>query len=279
MHFSNHYYGHADLLARFCGESVVERAPRIHGVVQHGWNIGDGIGPAKTVIPGMPIFVWSDEVRRRAWSMGRRNVMAIGSPWAYMLTMESKPLAPAERHGTIWYPFHGWEKQKVVGDHGSLIKTIRSVEGDEPVTVCLYWQEFKTQPIRELYERAGFRVVCHGWRGENWTSREPEFLYRQLAELKKHRRVASNRLSTAIFYGASVGCETAVYGDPMMLEGDDGGSQQRIQRQWGDLIGERIDPQLSAAAAVTELGMDQLLTVPELRELLGWSREATAHDR
>jgi hypothetical protein len=277
VHFSNHYYGHADLLARYCGEPVIERAPRIRGVVQHGWNIGDGIGPTKTVPPGMPVFLWSEEVRRRAWSMGRRNAVVTGAPWAYLLTLEPEPDG-LERTGTIWYPFHGWEKQKVTGDHSELIRTIRAVEGDEQVTVCLYWQEYKTEPIRELYERAGFRVVCHGWRGEHWAKREPEFLYRQLAELRRHRRVASNRLSTAIFYGASVGCEIAVYGDPMVLEGEDQatGGQQRITRQWPELLGERVDPVVSAAGAVRELGMDRLLSAPELRELFGWSREAWA---
>ena len=277
MHFSNHYYGHADLLARFCGEPIVERAPRIHGVIQHGWNIGDGIGQTKTV-DGMQIFVWSEELRRRAWSMGRRNLAVIGAPWAYLLAMEPEPVDQAERVGTLWYPFHGWEKQKVMGDHGKLIKTIRSVEGDEPVTVCLYWQEFQTRAVRDLYERADFRVVCHGWRGQHWAKREPEFLYRQLSEVRRHRRVASNRLSTAIFYGASVGCEIAVYGDPMVLEGDDpaSGGQERLLRQWGELHGERVDPAVSAAAAVRELGIDRMLTAPELRELFGWS---ASHDR
>ena len=272
MHHANHYYGHSHVLARYCGLDDAE-PPRIHGYLQHGWNIGDGMAPDHEYVPGIAKFVWSERVRRRAWSLGRREVYVVGSPWAYLLTLSPLPDAPgaAKREGTIWYPFHGWEGQHIVGDHDGLIREIRDTETG-PVTVCLYWQEFRDKRVRARYERAGFRVICHGYRGGWWKDLDPGFLYRQLAEQRRHSRVASNRLCSAIMYGTLAGCAPAVYGDPMQLEGERSayGGQARIVREWPAMHGAEIDPAVAREIAVAELGADRLLPPAELRRLFGW---------
>jgi hypothetical protein len=269
MHHANHFYGHAHQLARYCGLDGAH-PPRIHGYLQHGWNIGDGIGNVPYV-EGSPILVWSRQTRRRAVAAGRRNVHVVGAPFAYLLASLCS-VDDSRREGTIWYPFHGWEEQGVTGDHRRLIMTINAVERG-PVTVCLYWKEHRDPELRALYDRAGFRVICHGYRGYDWRDTDVDFLDRQLAELRRHRRVASNRLSTAILYGVAAGCEPAVYGDPMVLENEDAslGGQQRLRRQWARLHGEQIDARLARDVAAEELGQDCLLPAPALREVLGWS--------
>jgi len=277
VHHANHYYGHSHVLARYCGLDDSD-PPRIQGYLQHGWNIGDGLAPDHEFVPGVAKFVWSERVRRRAWSLGRRDVYVVGAPWAYLLAMEPEPAGPP-RAGTIWYPFHGWEGQHVVGDHDGLIDEIRGTEPG-PVTVCLYWQEYRTRQVRQRYERAGFRVICHGYRGGWWTDLDPGFLYRQLAEQRRHARVASNRLCSAVLYGALAGCAPAVYGDPMRLEGERSafGGQARIEREWADLHGAAVDPAVARRAAVAELGADRLLPPAELRRVLGWPMPASVGD-
>ncbi|MFI5843672.1 hypothetical protein ACIA8K_28620 [Catenuloplanes sp. NPDC051500] len=285
MHHANHFYGHAHVLARYCGLDDAD-PPRIAGYLQHGWNIGDGLGEGTRLVAGRPTFAWSTATAARARLAGRPAVV-IGAPFAYLIAHAERVLAdgrprlapPAlavprqdmRRTGTIWYPFHGWEKQKVRGDHDALIATIKAVE-TEPVTICLYWQDHDDRRVRGRYERAGFRVICHGRRGLKWRGTDPQFLDRQLAELRGHRRVASNRLSTAIFHGIAAGCEAAVYGDPMSLTGEDPryGGHARVRRQWSALHGERIDPRIAREAARAELGLDHLAGPDELRELLGW---------
>ena len=142
------------------------------------------------------------------------------------------------------------------------------------MTVCLYWHEHLNHRIRRRYERAGFRVICHGVRGRFHQQTDTHFLVRQLAELRAHRRVASNRLSTAVFYGATVGCEPAVYGDPMTLEGDDTtfGGLDRLRRGWPALHGEAV-PDVAEAQEIAweELGRGRLYAPAVLRELLGWT--------
>ncbi len=273
MHHANHFYGHAHVLARYCGLDA-DDPPRIRGYLQHGWNIGDGIAPGTPYVGHSPVFVWSDQTRRRAQILGRPNAIAIGAPWVYLLEMErdhDRVSAP-RGEGTLWYPFHGWEGQDLVGDHRRLIETIRAVEPG-PVTVCLYWNEFHKRHTRRRYERAGFRVICHGYRGRWWDRTDPQFLLNQLAELRAHRRVASNRLSTAVFYGASVGCDIAVYGDPMVLRDEDTehGGYARIRRQWRAIHGEQVDATTAREVAASELGIELRASPVELRAVLGWS--------
>jgi hypothetical protein len=271
MHHANHFYGHAHILAAYCGLDK-EHPPRMSGYLQHGWNIGDGLAPGTPYVAGSSIFLWSEQARRRSWSLGRRSTVVVGAPWIYLASMMSDAVVERAREGTIWYPFHGWEGQEIVGDHRRLIDTIRDVEAG-PVTVCLYFHEFRNVQLRKVYEQAGFRVICHGYRGHWWRDTDTEFLYKQLAELRRHKRVASNRLTSAIFYGSYVGCEPAVYGDPMILDNEDltYGGQARIRRQWPEMHGTAIDPRLAYAVAGEELGRDFICSPAELRQIVGWS--------
>jgi hypothetical protein len=270
MHHANHFYGHAHILAEYCALGA-GHPPRMNGYLQHGWNIGDGLAPGTPHVVGSSIFLWSETARRRSWSLGRRSAIVVGAPWIYLVAMKPDLEPDHERDGTIWYPFHGWEGQPVLGDHRSLIDTIRDTETG-PVTICLYFNEYASD-ARKYYERAGFRVICHGYRGHWWRGTDTEFLVKQLAELRRHKRVASNRLSSALFYGAYVGCQPAVYGDPMLLTDEDltYGGQGRIRRQWPTMHGNDIPMDVAGRIAREELGHDFRCTPAELRELLGWS--------
>lgn len=271
MHHANHFYGHAHVLAAYAGLDATQ-PPRMSGYLQHGWNIGDGLAPGTPYVVGSSLFLWSEQARRRSWSLGRRSTVVIGAPWIYLATMQPKPAAQTPREGTIWYPFHGWEGQEVLGDHQRLIDQINEVETG-PVTVCLYFYEFRMPAVRKLYEQAGFRVISHGYRGHWWRNTDTEFLHKQMAELRQHKRVASNRLTSAIFYGSYVGCETAVYGDPMILDQEDltYGGQARIRRQWPEMHGTSVDPAVARSITHEELGHDFICTPTELRQIVGWS--------
>jgi hypothetical protein len=267
MHAANHFYGHAHIMARYAD---LPRPFMIWGYLQHGWNLLDGFAVGTRIVPGVPLFVWSDAVARRGWAMGRRDYRVIGSAWAYLLDLEPQP-ETAQREGTIFYPFHGWEGQEVTGDHQQMLKTLQEVE-EGPITVCLYWNEHRVPAIREVYEKAGCRVISHGLRGFNYAGTDERFLYKQLAELRAHRRVVSNRLSSAIFYGASVGCEVGVYGDPMVLQDEHPafGGVQRQERLWPELHQERVPQELIETVTAQELGLGHVRSPEEIRELFRW---------
>ena len=271
MHHANYHYGHAHLLARYCNLADPDHPPRLQGYLQHGWNMGDGFAPGTPYVEGSRIFVWSEETRRRSWSQGRREVIVVGAPFAYLTTMEPEPADAPPGEGTIFYPFHGWEGQQISGDHQRLIDEVKATETG-PVTACLYWNEFRMRGVRKIYEKAGFRVICHGYRGFWWRDHNRTFLVNQLAELRKHRRVISNRLCSAVWYGALAGREIAVYGDPMVLDNADPtfGGEPRLRRQWPEVYGYQTDYDACQALARKQLGADELAQPDELRALLGW---------
>jgi len=270
VHHANHFYGHAHVMAAYAG---LKYPPRIWGYLQHGWNILDGFAYATPFVDGMPKFVWSDSVRRRGWSMGLRDYSVIGAAWLYLLELhpELAQRAP-DAAGTIFYPFHGWEGQHVLGDHGRIVASINEHE-DGPVTVCLYWNEYRNDEIRRVYENAGFRVITHGYRGLYWRDTDEDFLLKQLGEVRKHTRVASNRLSSAVLYGASIGLQPGVYGDPMVLQNEHPsfGGQARIRRLWPEMNQPYVALDVARAFTDTELGVEHLAGPEEIREMFRWN--------
>lgn len=273
MHHANWFYGHAHIMARFAG--IQGTPPSIPGYLQHGWNTHDGFAEGTFFAPGYQLFVWSEGCVRRGWFTGLRGYEVVGAPWAYLLELEGQrewEASDPKREGTIVYPFHGWEGQHVLGAHDAYIEQIRRVEGDVPITICLYINEYRDPLVRAEYENAGFRVICHGQRGYNYQGGNPRFLDGQLAEIRRHARVVSNRLTSAIFYGASAGASVGVYGDPMLLEAERvslGGASKPV-RNWPQMHAEFVDPDVARQTAITELGMDHLLSRAELKRVFGW---------
>jgi len=271
MDSSNHWYGHSHILAAYCGLPDGPPPP-IQGILQHGWTFVHGFGYGHQPPIGYTRFVWADVNRRRGQLIGWRQYLTIGAPFAYLMATEPEPPNAPEREGTIWYPFHGTaDFETVEGNHQRLIDQIKDTETG-PVTMCLYYVEYEQPHVRKIYEDAGFRVICHGNRGTKWAGATTNFLHKQLAELRRHKRVASNRLSTAIFYGIGAGCEGAVYGDPMDFVGvKDGFDGQRLlEATFPELHGAELDPIASRATVAAELGMNLLLSPEELSLVLGW---------
>jgi len=270
MHHHNHYYGQAHILARYCGLPD-DVPPRIRGYLQHGWNVGDGWNPQHEFFDGAWRYVWSDAPMRRGYTLARRNYHAIGAPWLYLDRLERavQPPAEEEREGTLWFLFHGWEGGKIEGDHQRLIDEIRETEPG-PVTFSLYYTEYERPEIRKRYLKAGFEIVSFGRRGFSYEGTDARFLYKQREALLRHKRVAANRLSTAIFYGIQAGCEAAVYGDPMTMGGEDPlfGGVSRVMRLWPELHGKNIDQRVAREIAAYELGEPWIMPPDELRPIL-----------
>lgn len=272
MNPGNSYYGHDAVLAQYC-EIFSTPLPDVAGYLQHGWNAYHGFGFNEDIYPDCQKFVWSERVLSEVRALGWNKCVAIGSPWAYMLKILNYERLPEKRSGVLVYPFHGWEGGRVTGDHQAFIDQVKAVES-EPITVCLYWLEYEMPEIRNIYEVSGFRVICHGHRDSVHPGSE-KFLYRQYEELSKHRRVVSNRLSTAIMYAASLGCEVAVYGDPMRIDDPGLALEQRsdiyASTVYPEFFAVETNVQLTQAIARRELGIDILISKSELRGLLGWS--------
>lgn len=271
----NHFYGHSNIFAKYVG---LDSPKPIVGTIQHGWNTLDGFGGTIGRRDDIKRFVWSDIFAQRGHLMGYRNYSVIGSPWRYLCELYDDEIKIADdsdsREGTLFFPFHGWEGSTVVGDYSRLIDQIKAIEGNGPVTVCLYWLEFDDEQIRGLFEEAGFRVVCNGHRDTQRHKGPNSFLVNQLRECLRHKKVASNRLATAVIYGASVGCDVGIYGDPMALKVNDSPVRQlddRTNLMFPEFESEEIDRSIAQPLAREQLGWDFLMSPTELAHELDWS--------
>lgn len=213
----------------------------------------------------LPCFVWNSDNLRKAEAAGYEAVSAIGAPFLY-LRRRNGGVAPPERKGVIAYPFHAWEREGVEGGtHDDYSRELLEREG--PVTVCLFWIEYEDPSVREVYETAGHRVIFHGHRND------PAFLERQMGELRAHRRMVSNRIGSALWYGGAMGMEVELYGPHMGVESGPG--LERVydghRRQWPELFDGPVPSDLAEAIALRELGGEFVREPEELGELLGFT--------
>jgi hypothetical protein len=132
--------------------------------------------------------------------------------------------------------------------------------------VCLHVEDADDPEIVAAWTAAGHRLVTAGRRND------PDFLARILEMIGSARRVASNRLSTAVMYAAAIGKEVAVYGPPLALGGGEGAAVDRVRDVWPELHGDTLSVADTRPAAEAELGRAHLLAPAELRSTLGWDR-------
>jgi hypothetical protein len=128
----------------------------------------------------------------------------------------------------------------------------------------LYFTEAREPATVREYVRAGHRVVTLG---DRWA---PEFLLRLYGMFQGAELAVSNRLSTSIFYAAGLGIATRVHGDPMRTSWDAADRYDRVSDLWPEFHTESPDVDAQQAVANDELGLSDLRTGAELRELLSW---------
>ena len=285
----NHFYGHTAALAAYAG---LPRPRHVAGLIQHGW----------TTVPPIPVnfgdfpdverdgtrrlFVWSHG--SRAWDPARspRPSVALGSPWAYLVSTEAAlkwlagtPGSTGRTGGhdsrgsqlnnssrTLIMPLHSTRIVQVRGDQGSLAREYLRTEG--PSTVCLHFEDIHKADIVGSWLEAGHRVVTAGPR------HDPDFLSRILALVLAADRVVSNRLMTPVLYAASLGRDVGVYGDPLSLTGVEAHGQDAIRSLWPELHGPSLEVGTTTGLARSELGFQHLLGPAELRSALGWTRRS-----
>ena len=268
MDIQNHFYGHSAALALAAG---LPRPRHIPGVLQHGWTIVSPLQaqaqdfPQVGVNPRWTMFVWSHS--SRAWSPDgeTRRSKALGSPFLY-LEREARAAGwrPDGTGPTLWIPFHGTRLVRVTGDHAALAREAFEREGR--VTVCLHVEDANDPEIVAAWAAAGHQLVTAGRRND------PDFLARILGMIGGARRVASNRLSTAVMYAAALGKEVAVYGPPLVLSGGEGRVVDMVRDLWPELHGDTTAVAETRPVAEAELGRSHLLPPAELRSSLGWDR-------
>ncbi|MGZ4751163.1 MAG: hypothetical protein ACXVYU_08820 [Oryzihumus sp.] len=273
MDIQNHFYGHSGVLSHYCGC----RTRHLNGLLQHGWVVRS---PLETNFGDFPkvgadgdrrrLLVWSHS--SRAWdpAASDRPSVAIGAPWLYLRRMaESGDLPEPALDGRrpLIMPMHGTHVAKVQADHGALARYYLEKEG--PATICLHVEDLTDRALVEAWQIGGNTVVSAGGRFD------PLFLPRLFTGMRQASRVVTNRLSTSVWYAASLGLEAAVYGPPPTFAGDAPGAYERLRDGWPEVHDEHPDVAEAQLVALAELGGDYLRSPEELRSLAGWEHPAS----
>jgi hypothetical protein len=270
----NRAYGHAKTLSEYAGFTSTRWVP---GALQHGWNPFDGIGMNDGAWRPLPKFVWADDNVARGIALGGRHYRAIGAPWLYLLRMTDRavdsttpPRAQPDPGSTIAFPFHGTVHHKMVGSHSDYARDLADGEGARSLTVCLQWLDADDPATRRAYEDIGATVVTLG-RGTSGAPGHDGFLRRQLGLIGRHDRLVSNRLATAVFYGAAAGLQVGIYGTDMSLEGQIRYADSELPGRFPQLHSHTVDAAAADQAWRDQLGDRHVLQPSELRDLMGWT--------
>ena len=161
VHHHNDWYAHvrsARALRRRAGRSGP--TPHCGATCSTAGTCTTGSARVRRSRPACPGSCGRRRPRRRGWAVGETGYEVIGVTVGVPAADGDRHRSAAgrEREGTIFYPFHGFEKQAVVGDHARLADEIQATETG-PITVCLYWLEYRNSDIRQWYENRGFRVI------------------------------------------------------------------------------------------------------------------------
>lgn len=290
MWHENHVYGHTNILAGYCGLDPLV-PPAIPGVLQHGWNAFDGFTPHLSHLDALQRFVWSRRAERLGRRMTPRVYTAIGAPWLYLLStlenLEAQRPAISNPKSTIIYPSHSNEFAPLLLDHANNAKFYSELEQGRDITVVLYWTEYGDDRIRDVYENLGLRTITHGRRSFEYTGGIDSFLLHQYNEIVKHERVISNKLTTALLYGASLGLQVELAGETGDIHIP--GLEQRARNVFGENFYDKLAPFLYTHEpanhdqmfdfAMSELGYECLLEPVQLMELFGWGESRNDEER
>ncbi len=271
-HSRNQVYGHARLLRRYAGAKLPYPVP---GMLQHGWMLGCGEvnrRPASALEVEAHHFVWSTSNLKSCREWGIPRVTAIGAPLLYL-----PPTAPVEPESKslVVFPFHIWERASFADDavllHERFLDQLQPLLGEfSPVTVCLYWMQYDSREIREVFLRRGLRVVTLGHRDG-----DPRFLWRFRELVTRHEYVTSNHFSTAVFYGLHLRRKAFIFGPTFgMVEAghvvDVNHLQEIMGGRYPEMLWSNFDDSCHAEIAAEELGLEHRRSPQQLRELFGW---------
>ncbi|MFM9096497.1 MAG: hypothetical protein ACKOQL_06655, partial [Actinomycetes bacterium] len=177
----NRFYGHVDVLARYCG---LEAPVWINGYIQHGWNGCDGFSHYAGHKRISKKFIWSKRAQKDQELLGGINNFVIGAPWLYNLKMNQISKVSTTKDKVIAYPLHSqpWAPKNYL--HSEYAQYLKSKFGN--VTVSLHWSEFSNKETKNTYQNCGHTIITNGV-GTPWLPNfEKNFLTNQASYLANH---------------------------------------------------------------------------------------------
>jgi hypothetical protein len=273
-------YGQREILTDYMG---LDRSTLLLGILQHGFSCQDD--PADAITPRLgnfkrsPLWVYSENRASALRIQGFKNVKAIGAPWLYLPPISGIPDTQKRRESFIVFPIHTSLSVNVSPsdfDIKSKIKYWKSLAGESPLTICLYWSDFLEWSWRRIAEAEGVQVTVVGL-GETfpvWSehSTRIDFLMNLRNLLQQHSHAIFETFTSGMIYAISAGLKVGYFpqtqteyesGLQAHVEGD-----QWMTRQIPGVVGEFVEADALADLNNEMLGVESFCTPDDLRELL-----------
>ena len=273
-------YGQREILTDYMG---LDRSTLLLGILQHGFSYNDESAEAITPRLGnfkrSPLWVYSENRASALRHQGFKNVNAVGAPWLYLPPTSTTPNQHGKGDSFVVFPIHTSLSANVSpseSDIKSKIKYWKSVAGESPLTICLYWSEYLEWGWRRIAEAEGVKVTAVGV-GETALvlsahSSRINFLANLRTLLQEHTHAIFETFTSGMIYAISTGLTVGYFPQTQTkyesqlkghLEGD-----HWMTRQIPGVVGEFVEAKALAGLNNEMLGVGSFCSPDRLRELL-----------
>ena len=273
-------YGQREILTDYMG---LDRTTLFLGILQHGFSYQDD--PADAITPRLrnfkrsPLWVYSENRASALRHQGLKNVNAIGAPWLYLPPISATSNTHKTQDRFVVFPIHtslSVDVSPSENDIRSKIKYWKSIAGNNPLTICLYWSDYLEWSWRRIAqaEQVAVTVVGIGETTPVWSphSTRIDFLANLRTLLHQHTHAIFETFTSGMIYAISAGLTVGYFPDTQTdyesqlkahLEGD-----HWMARQIPGVVGEFVEAHSLVDLNNEMLGVVSFCPPDRLKELL-----------
>lgn len=256
MFKGNVFYGIRKIINRYRKASDNARLPFavMHGFLERSTPFYE--------VPPLPIWCTSD-IEKELYSHYKYDAKTLGSAFLYHLSnVGIRPFSKATRlgRGVLVLPLHSTNHQRPRQNHECILESVRDLVGNnhlKDVTVQLFGLDLDSL---DFYRRAGVNVASSG----HYLTQD--FFDKFTKTAMRHSIVASNAMTTGLFYCSALGLEVAKLDAPYQIMGTDPWVNDEMfeinERLWAHLLGEDAKDY-----SAERLGASYVLHPKELNDL------------
>jgi len=274
-------YGQREILLDYMGLS---RTTLLMGILQHGLTYGhdssEVLTPRFPKFERSPLWVYSESRARSLAELGHTNVKAIGAPWLYLPPIPKSFEVGRNSDRYVVFPIHTSLSVDASPDENEIRRKIRiwkSISGDSPITVCLYWSDYLEWSWRRIAKSEGVDVTVLGvpeTAPVYWSphSARIDFLVNLRNLLNENSHAIFETFTSAIFYAIETGTAVGYFPETqtesesqLHLEAD-----RWFSKEIPGIIGEFVEASTLLDRNNGILGVESLRSPSELRDLLNY---------
>ena len=279
-------YGHREILLDYMG---LERSHLLLGILQHGVSqVGltvdtqftrVNLAPRSGLLGRAPQWVYSEITRNHLFSLGIKNVEAIGAPWNYLQHAKYRNEMIQSSGGKsrfIVFPQHLNASIIDKATQEGLKTKIaywRHVSGGNELTVCMFWSEFLDPVWQKVCQEEGVKLVTAGVGDTNpaWSPHlsRVEFLHNLSKIMQSHTHCIFERETSGLYYAISLGLTVGYFPDTRpLVEIGTKEMHQLLIAKFPEILNQFVSAEILMERSDLWLGRGSTRTPDELKSIL-----------